>query len=327
MLYYLSEKEGGQSMKQNVLDTIYRGFDGIPIDPYLLEHHKELFNLFYCTEKALQKQKMTTLPPLHQLFTNEDTLQLEREFLTWLNPDYEEKFMADTKNLFPYASPNNQKYCYMRNPSINAYAIYYPNHSTLEDSAILSHEYTHHLSAKFPDIKKDTSAYTTYCEKLSILSEFKFLDFLEEKNFPHEELEIYKQYIKARHTNNIRAFLTIEPLLEVYLANEKFTEEKLEELLIVNSFYNNLGKENTFYNLQTLTRTSYQKCLHYQHPFGMIQACSLHQNRISNEEFIHLIEIVNTVDVEEFERHLPKKSLLSLAEETACEFEFQKVKK
>ena len=314
-------------MKQTILDTLYHGFDGIAIDPYLLVHHKELFNLFYYTEKALQKQKTHPLPPLHRLFAKEETLHLEKEFLTWLNPTYGEKFMTDTENLFPHVCPNNQEYCYTRNPSINAYAIYYPNHSTVEDSAILAHEYTHHLSSKFPDIEKDTSAYSTYCEKLSILSELKFLDFLEEKNFPQEELKLYKHNIKNRHTHNIRAFLTIEPLLEIYLANGKFTEDKLEELILVNSFYNNLGKENTLYNLQVLTRTSYQKCLHYQHPLGLIHACSLHQDGISNEEFTHLIEIINTVGVEEFERNLPQKSLSTLAEDTSCEFEFQKVKK
>ncbi len=314
-------------IKAEVLDTIYKKFEEVPISPYLKERHNELFTIFYETAKVLKPIEI--LPPFQYNFSKEDVLFLEEEFLRSINPNYSKHFIKDYAkgNLCQYAFPYDNSYCYIKKPSINKYAIYYPNTQTIQDLTILSHEYTHHLTGKFPTLQKETSAYTTYCEMLSILAELKCLDFLSENSIAKEDLNIYKHHINKRHYNNISAFLTIQPLLEVYLAKEDLTEKKIDELLNRNPFYNNAGKENIVYNLQVLTKVPYQKCLYYQYPLGMIIAASLHQEKYSNEKFTDLIEIMNTIEVEEFEKRLPQKSAIEYARDMANEFNYQKTKK
>lgn len=310
-------------LEPKFLDTLHDNFKDIRIDSYLRENQNMLFELFYEVAKVLHPANQNALPLLKTHFSKKETLRLEEEFLASLHPRYSKQFRQDLVegNLFP---TDEDDYHYVRNGT--TYQIYYPKQSTLIDFAVLSHEYIHHLSSKFPELVENTSAYTVYCQQLAIFAELKCLDFLKELGIAKDDVELYKYYINARHYNNIAAFLTIQPLLELYLSNHVFSEEKLEELFTVNSFYNALGRQDAIHNFHALTRNSYQKCLHYQHPLGMFLAASLHQADISNQEFVFLIESINMVSAEEFQKMLPQKSIIEIANDTVSEFDYVKKK-
>lgn len=66
-----------------------------------------------------------------------------------------------------------------------------------------------------------------------------------------------------------------------------------------------------------------ERTLSYSHPLGMILASSLHQDMISNETFVKMMDMINISELEEFEKLLPNKSIEELAKDTAKEFNFR----
>lgn len=264
------------------------------------------------------------LPPLKHYTEDKMTLfYLEHEFLYSLNPKYSLSLSENCKKI-----KANKEAFYSRRLNKDWYRVYYEFNSTIEDFSVLTHEYIHHLSAQFPKIKTDTSAYSVYTECLSLLGELKCLDFLKSISSSQDEINKCIKIIRNRYQQNINHFLTIEPLLDIYLSKEKFSADKIEELLDHNPFYKAIGENLVFQNISLLAKEpQIEICLDYQHPLGMIKAASLHQDQISNDYFSYLIDIINTVEVDEFEKILPQKTIPELVTDAANEFNFQLIKK
>ncbi len=312
-------------INQDTLDTIYHKLNDIEqkLDSFLLENHKSLSYLFMHVEDMTEWENFEELPALKEYINEETTLLLVRDFLFSLNPKYSNSFINDLDKI-----EVNKKSYYTRYLFSSWYRIYYSQNFNMDDGTSLTHEYLHHLASHFPKLKIDTSAHTTYTESLSILGELKYLDFLKSIGFSQYEINIQIKSIRKRVRNDTYAFLSFEPLLDVYLSKEKLTMDKMDELVNCNPFYKAIGKEGTAHNINLLaSEKNYQEVLDYKHSLGMIQATSLHQDGISNEDFVNLIETINTVEIDEFEKLLPQKTKIELARDTANEFNFQFVKK
>ncbi len=310
---------------QSLLNTIYDKFNSFNIDPYLLQNHKDLFNLFYMVDTMTDWNNYSDLSPLQKQFSKKATLRLASKFLYSLNSQYKTKFIIDyAKNKLTQVNITSGKY--IRDLSLNCYEIFYPNDSNINDFSALIHEYIHHLAAKFPKLKNDTSSYNVYSETLSILGELKSLDFLEQYGFPITQINIYKSYIRKLHQNNLNSFLFAEPLLDIYLSGQKLNEEIINELLNSNSQYKLIGKYGVINNIYRLIEDDLAHSLSYKHPLGMIKAASMHQDRISNKDFSKLIDTINLMEINDFEMMLPQKSKIELANDTIKEFSFKKVR-
>lgn len=317
-------------LKQDMLDMIYDKFCSFDSDPYLLENHKTLFNLFYMVNRKTNWDNYKGSVPLTEPFPKLKTLYLESEFLSSLHPKYRRKFIADCirRRFSQIGDFSSTEGSYYQN-IFDYYRIDYPKNFNIGDFVVLIHEYIHHLSSQFPKIKEVTFSYNVYKEGLSILGELKCLDFLKERGIPQSEIEIYKEYLREGRQSNLRSFLFTEPLFEIYLSKEKLTEDKIGELLNSNSFYHSMGEKLVYFNLNTLsslTDSKFADNLSYVHPLGMMIAASLHQDGISNEGFVELIDKINILEIHEFERLLPQKSGTELVNDTVKEFNFQKRK-
>ena len=62
----------------------------------------------------------------------------------------------------------------------------------------------------------------------------------------------------------------------------------------------------------------------YRYILGIARTCHLHQNKISNKEFVKLIEKINEVEVDEFEKMLPMISDIDLVKAAQKEFVLKK---
>ncbi len=304
-------------MIQDLLNTLYNKFNGVTFDSYLLENHERLNSLFSFVHSFLGADIKI---PFHRSFSSKDILELEQKFLYTLNASYQDKFRDDLvhkniiqkKDIFGY---------YYRNFDLSEYKIYIPKNLNIIDFVTLSHEYTHHLSSGFPRLKEDSSAYTVYCEMIAVLAELKSLDFLQKQNISFYEINAYTQYIKTKFLDIYSVFSLLEPLLDLYLSKEQFIEEDVFQLFHTVSFYRFLGIENMIGNLKRLLQEDLNCAfLSYRYLLGMIWAAFLHQNSISNDEFVLLIDHINDLDVEDFENLLPQKSPIELATSIKKEF-------
>lgn len=239
---------------------------------------------------------------------------------------------------------------YSRDRFFNDYTINFSKGNNLNNLVTLSHEYIHCLSCKYPEIKENTSAYTKYTEMLSELGELKFLDFLTDNLENNKNIDLYKKSYRARYNPILDRFLFVQPLLDLYLSkvefipekfsefydtkfelNVKFTIEEIENLLKINSYYRTLGRDRVIKKLNSMTKKENifienqidrleQYVDEYKHILGLGVASFLHQKGISSEEFVQLIEIINTVETDEFEKLLPKMSEDDLVYATKKEY-------
>lgn len=192
---------------QRLLDIIYNKFSSADIDSYLLQNHKDLFNLFNMVDMMTDRNNYKGPLLLRESFSKKDILHLENKFLSSLKPKYSHKFIADyiRGRLVQNDEFDSTTGTYHRK-AFGYYRIDYPKKFNLGDFSILTHEYIHHLSTQFPKIKKDTSSYNVYREVLSILGQLKSLDFLKKNVFPQSEIEIYKNYIRQSYQENFNTF-------------------------------------------------------------------------------------------------------------------------
>lgn len=308
-------------IEQSTLDTIYHKLNYIEMDPYLSQNHNELFELFYFTYTLLPKEN---LQQLKETFSLTESIRLVSRFFYSLKNEYIINFIESL--ISGHINPLAEEPEYKRTKT--NYIINFPTTSQIEDGSVLSHEYTHHLSAQFPKIKIHTSAYDVYKESLSILSELKYLDFLKEENLS-QETELYRQYINKRYQPLLLSFLIVHSLFNIAKQEQTLENKNINDLIDRYSFYHFVKEEaivNTFISLSNQPLEKFTNILEYQHSLGMIIAAHLHQENIKNEEFVELIEKINTTEVEEFETLLSKKSNIELAFQTKEEFTYQKRK-
>lgn len=114
--------------------------------------------------------------------------------------------------------------------------------------------------------------------------------------------------------------------MDIYLSEENLTENRINELLSSNSFYKFIGEQGVCNNLNLLVTTDLKDSLSYIHLLGMIKGASLHQDGISNNIFVELIDTINTIEIDEFERLLPRKSDIELSNDTIKEFSFKMIR-
>lgn len=313
---------------QKLLKVINYKFNKLSIDSYLEDHHCELAELFSALKDSFDLEQIYDLPELIYFFPFDQTILLESRFLASLDEKYSKMFKEDLINgkLVPDAT-SYYKCFHEMNQKSDDYKVHFLHYDALDDLCTLSHEYMHHLSSQFPTIRLSSSAYKVYSESLSVLSELKTLDFLEQNEIAQEDLEHYRHYIIRRNRNNILSFLIVQPLFDFYLSSCHLTEENIESLLCENPVYQQLDSVREALSLLADDSFSFKNALSYQHPLGMIHASSLHQDDISNKAFVHLIDTINTVELSQFERFLPKKTSSELIDATVSEFGFQKCKK
>lgn len=313
-------------IEQALLDQIGKNFKFVKKDDYLLQNHEKLYDLFYKTALQLEKRK---IPPLKEAWEKEKVLEIEREFLASLSEEYAEKFLQDLNATIPRIIQTNSSphyKCYHEKTS-SSYEITYSKNHTLYDLLVLTHEYMHHLSTKYPEKKTINSTLDTYAEVISISGELKCLDFLQENGIS-TETELYKHlHIKKETENRFTSFILTEPLLNCYLQEGKLEEHHIQKLQKENPIYYNLDEKALLTYLNCLTNNNAcELSLSYEHAIGMILSSSLHQSAFSNKEFISLIETINTVGITEFHKLLPQKTNLELAQDTKKEFTYQKTK-
>lgn len=306
---------------QLVLDKLYSQFNKAYFSPYLLKNHNKLFKIAYGINDIYQEAKENTE------IDEKDLIKLEEKFLSSLKVGYKYKFKKDYKNKKIIRVSGNTG-TYKRDRRVYEYQIEFPEKNHIDSLIILSHEYMHHLSSKFPKIKQDTSAYQIYSEMLSILGELKCLDFLREYITCDEEIEIYKKNCRTYMQPIFNYFLFTEPLLELYLSKEIFLEKQIEELLETNPYYKRLGKKIVLKNIVSIANGKEffieQDIEKYTYILGLAEASFLHQQNISNKDFVKLIEKVNTVEIEEFEELLPKMNEEDLVYATKKEYCYKK---
>ena len=308
---------------QELLNAIYNQFYLAKLDGFFFFLHKDLSNLIRLLYSSLP---FLEILPFEEKFSSRKTLNLEKEFLTSLNPEYRKQFCSDYRGRH-IISQKGKKGNYYLDLKRNHYKIYYPKTFYIEDFERLTHEYIHHLSTQFPKIREESSSYKVYCEILSLLGELKGLDFLQDLGISKQEIEVYKNNRLKELRLGFEMFLFVEPLLHLFLSNNQLTEKHINELLETNQYYRILGKKDTIYNLNWLLSGNLEKGLSsYVYPLGLVYASSFHQDGISNEEFCKLIQTVNTVEVQEFETMLPNKSSTELIDAIKKEFCLKKRK-
>ena len=311
-------------LNQELLNAIYNQFYLTTLDGYLVKRHKELSNLTNLLYSSLPSVKII---PFEKQISKRGTINLEREFLTSLNPEYRKQFDSDYRGRH-IISKKGKKGNYYLDLKRNYYKIYYPKTSHIEDFEKLTHEYIHHLSTQFPKIREESSSYKVYCEILSLLGELKGLNFLQNLGISEQEIEIYKNNRLKELKLGFEMFLFVEPLLHTFLLQDQLTESHINELLEINRYYKILGKKDTIYNLNWLLSGNLEKSISsYVYPLGLAWASSLHQDGISDERFCQLMETINTVDVREFETMLPNKNSIELVDAAKKEFCLKKIRK
>lgn len=308
-------------MNQDLLNILYNKFENISFDSYLLKNHQQLASLFSLVDSSLGANISI---PYHTKFSWEYTLKLEEVFLCTLNTSYKDSFKMDVAKGKIVQEKCDSGY-YHRNFDLSEYKIYIPENFNISDFVVLSHEYTHHLSSLFPRKEEDSSAYFVYCEMLATLGELKSLDFLRVHNVSNYEINAYIQHMRTNYQNIYYVFSLVQPLLNLYLSKHKFTSEDILHLFYTVPFYSSFGVENMISNLEMLVSKDLEKCfLGYVHLLGMIWASSLHQSSISDEEFSLLINHINDLEVEIFEKILPDKSPRELATDIQKEFRYKR---
>lgn len=310
---------------QSLLDCIYNRFYTTTLTPdgYLLKNHREISYLLKLMNSRLPIKKPL---PFLESFSKKETINFEREFLASLNLQYKRQFNHDYRTRH-IVSQKKDYGKYIIEPDRNDYKIYYPETFFIKDFITLTHEYIHHLSFQFPNLKKESSGYRIYCEMLALLGELKALDFLQELGISEQEIECFKNN-KLCEFKTSQIFLLIEPLLSIFLSGKSLTEDSINILLETNQYYKALGKRNLLHNLNWLLNEDFNKwCSSYVYSLGLAWASSLHQDNISNDDFVKLIEVINTVEVTEFEKIFPSKNPMELASATEKEFSLKKVRK
>lgn len=311
-------------LNQKLLDAIYQCFYSTTLDGYLLKNHQEIYHLIELTNSYLPYKKPV---PFQKHFSKKTTIALERKFLSSLSAKYKKQFNRDNRRHHIISQKIDHGNYYL-DPSKNEYQIRYPKTGYMRDFLILTHEYIHHLSFQFPNLQKESSGYRIYCEMLSLLGELKALDFLLESGIQEQEIETYKLNRLYESNAELQVILLIEPLFSIFLSGGSLTENTINELLETNPYYKALGKKNVTYNLVWVLNNNFNKWYSsYVYPLGLTWASSLHQDNISNEDFVTLMEVVNTVEVTEFEKFLPTKSPIELATAAGKEFSLKKGKK
>lgn len=317
------------NVTQESLDILYEMFRFTFLDPYIIKHHPRLFTLASAIYNTIY------IEPYQQSIVLEEIpiktlLQLEEEFLLSLKKEYKDLFVKDYKEgkIIRIRNQNGDG-TYRKILFLEKYEVEFPEQNNLDSLIALTHEYLHALSDKFPKRKEETSAYEVYTEMLSFLGELKHLDFLEKKLIPHEKIELYKQSYIKRLKAKFDAFLFTEPLLSVYHENKNFKINHIEDLIENNPYYKTLGRKKVEKRIIAITRKCNidrleQDIEEYRYILGIARTCHLHQNKISNKEFVKLIEKINEVEVDEFEKMLPMISDTDLVKAAQKEFVLKK---
>ena len=152
------------------------------------------------------------------------------EFLTLLNPEYNEYF---------YKRLEDGTFIFDKNGSSNAYStydminkkriIYIPVMNTIEDSFAIVHELMHDMNLSIEDSIYENISRYYFTEGLSILMEYLFEDFLISKNIKDARVNNDKIIVATR----IKAILTDFnlKLVNCYLENGYVFESNIVDIL------------------------------------------------------------------------------------------------
>lgn len=321
---FKEEKGIIMEVNQDNINIINKKFDEAKFDDYLLKNHEYLFRLFNALDEKTESHHDGY--PLVTHMNNLKTLYLSSKFLGMYDKKYEFHLWHDYFwwRVYSDSKLNIGEGKYHQRKDIKEYLIRYSKCRNISDVLSLVHEYIHHISSRFPKVIDDTESYIVYCEMLSILGELNCLDYLYNKGYQASEVETLRVYTRYQHQDNINAFLFTEPLLKRFLSGKTITPTYLEDLIDTNAFYNKLGIKGINQNINVLASNEISGGLSYSHPLGLIWASTLHQDHISNEDFNNLIKNINILELEEFEKLLPRKSMDELVDSTIKEFDFKR---
>lgn len=313
-------------VNQEKIDIINKKFDEAELDDYLLKNHEYLYRLFNMVDEKTEWEYYNGGYPLETHMNYLHNLFLASQFLGVYDKKYGYRLWKD---YFCCRVVRDEKFDfdqgkYIKDKTTREHRIWYPKYNNLCNLLVLVHEYIHHLSSRFPHILEDTVSYNVYCELLSILGELNCLDYLKAKGYQASELETLRDAIRRRYQQNIWGYLFTEPLLKRFLSGKTITSAYLEDLIDMDEYYNKIGVKGISQNINVLADNEISESLSYTHPLGLIWASALHQDHISDEEFNNLIKNINTLELEEFERMLPRKSMDELADATIKEFNFKR---
>lgn len=313
-------------INQSNLDIINERFYKAKFDSYLLNNHKYLFELFNKVDELTNWSEFSGLRPLKKYVSSLKTIMLAREFFSEYRLDYGRKLFYDLMhdNIHREKTFTYHDGKYSRCSDVGVYDVFYPKNNNIGDFLVLVHEYIHHLSSLFPDVREDTISYDAYGEMLAILGELKGLDFLSRDESLKEDIDAYRILLRQEYQNNINIFLLTEPLLDIFIERKSIRVEDIKILLNENPFYKVIGERRIGNNLESLLKDELEKALSYSHPLGMILASSLHQDMISNEDFVKMMDMINISELDEFEKLLPNKRVEELAKDTVREFNLKK---
>lgn len=214
-------------INQSNLDIINERFYKAKFDSYLLKNHKYLFELFNLVDEYTNWNEFAGLRPLKKHISSLKTIILAREFFSEYSFVYGRKLFYDLMhdNLHREKTFTYHDGKYSRFADTGVYDVFYPKNHNIGDFLVLVHEYIHHLSSLFPDVREDTISYDAYGEMLAILGELKGLDFLLRDESLKEDIDAYRILLRQEYQNNINAFLFAEPLLDIFIAGKSISVE------------------------------------------------------------------------------------------------------
>lgn len=307
-----------EKYNQKVLDGIARELEQLDCDSYLLHHHKELYHL--CNEcDIILSDKEDIVGPKRNV-SMVASIYLTKEYFKSINRRYSMKLVKDIlKGRVVPSSELSGKFLLYQDGD---FRILMSKDSTLIDSDILVHEYTHRLAIKHLKKYRKNLSHKMSSEIIAILNEMKYFDFLKQNGFSEYEIELVKGYQKCHFQEEMATFLFCEPLLDCYLTYGKLTSEAMRNYSDY-PYYEIM--EDVNYELQLIEEHpgKIKEYLDYIHPTAMMVASFLHQQPMENRT---LRKMLDKVSLNDGEFIFPKVSQKQLVDSVKKEFVLEKRK-
>lgn len=223
-----------------------------------------------------------------------EVIKLVRNFLGFVDKRYADKFNYDWNNGFAKITIDKDltesNLCYEPN---KCFSINIKSEPNIFSAIVLLHEYIHKLSVSYPNKNYKTSTYEKYCEAISILGEFKFMDYLLDNGIAtEEELENSQILRKKSYLKNVRTIVNAVPFLELIYKGESLTNESLNKLVGKTPFYDEKKLYKVLSDVCKYTEKDYA-VFNHQHVLGTLVASYLYENNISNRDYAKLVDNLN----------------------------------
>lgn len=240
--------------------------------------------------------------------SRKDSLKLAKEYLETIDTGYgtflQKDYLRNRIKINP--AYDGSRYIMKHLQPFHLFDIYYERiaikeSNTLRDSRDIVHEYLHKLSLNVEENGDGNENYHFYLEMVSILGEFRFLNYLEVKNIvSSSELELLREIRKASYCHNARSYLLCEPFVDTLIKKGSLTEKNIRECT---DFYDSLNNVVLVYAIKNFKQTP---TLSYRYLLGTPLAATLCD--ISNEDFKMLIENLNKVERADYDKMLSRLS-------------------